>query len=190
MKTSFILILSVALLFSCNSRNNTNNADSANVEMGADNNNNNTWDQDKIKEFADEAALGGMMEVELGKIAQKKAMSQQVRDFGKMMEKDHGDANNKLKTALQSLSLNVPATMDQEHQDKVTNLNKKAGKEFDREYIDKMVQDHKDEVNDFEEAQKNLPAGELRTWVENTLPVLRQHLLQAETIQEQLKNQK
>lgn len=188
MKTSFILILSVALLFSCNSRNNTNNADSADVEMGM--NNNNIWEQDKIKEFADEAALGGLMEVELGKIAQKKAMSQQVRDFGKMMEKNHGEANNKLKTALQSINLNVPASMDKEHQDKVADLNKKAGKQFDKDYIDKMVQDHKDDVEDFEEAQKNLPAGELRTWVENTLPVLRQHLLQAETIQEQLKNQK
>lgn len=50
-----------------------------------------------------------------------------------------------------------------------------------------MVQQHKDDIDDFEEAQNNLPSGELRTWVENTLPVLRQHLIQAETIQNQLK---
>jgi putative membrane protein len=188
MKTSFILILSIALLFSCKSgTNNTSNTDGADAEVvGMDDNN--TWDQDKIKEFADEAALGGMMEVELGKVAQNKAMSQQVRDFGKMKEKDHSEANNKLKTALESVNLNVPESMDQEHQDKVADLNKKAGKEFDKDYIDNIVQAHKDDIDEFEEAQKNLPDGELRIWVENTLPVLRQHLIQAETIQEQLKN--
>ncbi|NJO68084.1 MAG: DUF4142 domain-containing protein [Bacteroidetes bacterium] len=95
-----------------------------------------TWDQEEIREFADNAAMGGMMEVELGKIAQNKGMSQQVRDFGKMMETDHGKANTQLKAALQSLSLNVPATMDKDHQDKVDNLNKKAGNDFDKEYID------------------------------------------------------
>jgi putative membrane protein len=153
-------------------------------------NNTNTWDQDKIKEFIDEAAIGGMMEVELGKIAQKKALSTKVRDYGKMMEKDHSEASNKLKTVLQTMSMNVPAAMDKEHQDKVDDLNKKTGNDFDKEYIDKMVQDHKDDVSKFEDAQKNLPSGELRTWVENTLPVLRQHQIQAETLQDQLKNQK
>ena len=194
MKTNLLIILSIVLFIGCTSRSNTNSADTTATLMEnegvADNNMANTWDQDKIKEFVDDASAGSMMEVELGKIAQKKAMAQQVRDYGKMMEKDHGDASNNLKTALQSLSLNIPATLDKDHQDKVDNMNKKTGKEFDKEYIDAMVRDHKDDVEDFEDAQKNLPSGELRTWVENTLPVLRQHLIQAETLQEQLKNQK
>jgi putative membrane protein len=195
MKTNLLIILSIVLFIGCTSRSNTNSDDTTATLMEnegvADNNMaNNTWDQDKIKEFVDDASAGSMMEVELGKIAQKKAMAQQVRDYGKMMEKDHGDASNKLKTALQTLSLNIPATLDKDHQDKVDNMNKKTGKEFDKEYIDEMVRDHKDDVEDFEDAQKNLPSGELRTWVENTLPVLRQHLIQAETLQEQLKDQK
>ncbi|NJO68085.1 MAG: DUF4142 domain-containing protein [Bacteroidetes bacterium] len=51
-----------------------------------------------------------------------------------------------------------------------------------------MVRDHKDEIDEFEKALQNLPTGDLRTWVENTLPVLRQHHVQAQTIQDQLKN--
>lgn len=192
MKTSLILILSVALFFGCKSGNNNTNADSAGTDMGVTENNsaNNIWEQDKIKEFVDEASAGSMMEVELGKVAQKRALDQQVKDYGKMMEKDHSDASDKLKTAVQGLGLTIPATMDKEHQDKITDLNKKTGKDFDKEYIDKMVQDHKEDVDDFEEAQKSLPSGELKTWVDNTLPVLRQHLIQAETLQEQLKNKK
>jgi len=195
MKNSLILILSVALLLSCKSgNNNTNTMDSVGMgdEVGvSDNNsndNNNLWDQDKIKTFVDDAAAGSLMDVELGKVAQKNAMSQQVRDFGKMMEKDHGDASTNLKSALQPLGLNVPSALDKDHQDKIDNLNKRSGKEFDKDYIDEMVSNHKKDVDDFEDAQNNLPSGELRTWVENTLPVLRQHLTQAQTIQDQLKN--
>ena len=56
--------------------------------------------------------------------------------------------------------------------------------------MDEMVSDHQNDIKDFEDAQKNLPTGELKTWVDNTLPVLRQHHIQAQTIQDQLKNKK
>lgn len=189
MKTSLLVILSVALFFGCKSGTN-NYADSAGTDMGITDNNsaNNVWDQEKIREFVDKAATGSLMEVELGKMAQKKAMSQQVKDFGKLMEKDHSDAGNKLKTAVQALNLNVPTTLDQEHQDKVNNLNEKTGNDFDKAYMDEMVDDHKEDINDFEDAQRNLPSGDLKTWVDDTLPVLRQHLAQAETIRDQLNN--
>lgn len=198
MKTSFLLILSVALLMACNSRNNSGNSDTTamNNDMTTDNstannnNNNNTWNQDKIKDFVNEASQGGMKEVALGKTAQKNALSKDVKDFGKMMETDHSKANDQLKTAVQGLGLTIPATMDKDFQDKVDKYNKKSGKDFDKDYIDDMVSDHKNDVDKFEDAQKNLPSGELKTWVDNTLPVLRQHLIRAQTIQDQLKNSK
>lgn len=198
MKTSLILVLSIGLFLGCTSRSNTNNADSVGMgteegtgtEMGVSENNNNTWDQNRIKEFVDDAAASSLMEVQLGKIAQTKAMSQQVKDYAQMMVKDHSSASDKLKSAVQSLNLTLPTSMDQDHQSKVDDLNKKTGNDFDKDYIDKMVQAHKDDIDEFEQAQKNLPTGELRTWVENTLPVLRTHHTQAQTIQDQLKNNK
>lgn len=197
MKTSFLLILSFALFLACKSNNNTGTSDTTAMtnDMTADNNmtannNNKTWDQDKIKTFVDKASQGGMTEVALGKEAQKKALSKDVKDFGKMMETDHTKANDQLKTAVQGLGLTIPTDMDKDYKDKVDKFNKKSGKDFDKDYIDDMVSDHKDDVDDFEDAQKNLPSGELKTWVDNTLPVLRQHLIRAQTIQDQLKNSK
>jgi putative membrane protein len=192
MRTSFLLILSIALLLACNSRNNTANSDTTAMTdgMSADINNNNTWDQDKIKDFVNKASQGGMTEVALGKEAQKKALSKDVKDFGKMMETDHSKANDQLKTAIQGLGLTIPVDLDKDYKDMVDKFDKKSGKDFDKDYIDDMVSDHKDDVDDFEDAQKNLPSGELKTWVDNTLPVLRQHLIRAQTIQDQMKNSK
>ena len=48
------------------------------------------------EKFVKEAAAGGMMEVELGKIAAEKAVNDKVKVFGQQMQEDHGKANEEL----------------------------------------------------------------------------------------------
>jgi putative membrane protein len=48
------------------------------------------------KKFIKEAAHGGMMEVDLGKLAAQKAMSDEVKQFGQRMADDHSKANDEL----------------------------------------------------------------------------------------------
>src|SRR5688500_10510113 len=50
----------------------------------------------KDMKFAKEAATGGMLEVELGKLAEQNAQNDQVKQFGARMVRDHGAANNEL----------------------------------------------------------------------------------------------
>lgn len=147
--------------------------------------NKNAWKQDKVNEFVKEAAYGSMMEVLLGNMAKEKASSAQVKDFGNTMVKNHSDASHKLKSAVKN-SVAIPATLDQKHQDKIDKIKDKTGKAFDKEYMDLMVKDHKKDVSDFEEAQKNVTDPALKGWIDNTLPVLRQHLSRAQGIQSQL----
>src|SRR6476660_2826914 len=51
---------------------------------------------DKDKSFMKDAAKGGMMEVEMGKMAQQKGKSADVKKIGGMMVTDHTKANNEL----------------------------------------------------------------------------------------------
>lgn len=46
------------------------------------------------REFVQKAALGGMAEVELGKLAQHQASSEQVKGFGERMVQDYSYANS------------------------------------------------------------------------------------------------
>ncbi len=145
------------------------------------------WTEDKVKDFVMDAANGGMMEVQLGKLVSQKASSPEVKDFGSTMVKDHSDANQKLKSAVKSLQITIPSTMDKDHKDMMDKLNNKTGKDFDKEYMDMMVKDHKKDVSDFETAQKNVTDPSLKSWIDKTLPVLKQHLAKAENVQKQLK---
>ena len=60
--------------------------------------------------FYRDAAEGGMAEVQMGSLAQQKAQSQSVKDFGAQMVKDHSAANKKLKTLALSKNITLPVS--------------------------------------------------------------------------------
>lgn len=137
--------------------------------------------------FVTEAANGGMAEVELGKLAQQKAQHADVKAFGDMMVNDHSKANEELTTLAQAKSITVPATLGTEQQKVKDDLSKKTGREFDKAYIDDMVEDHEKDVKLFEDASKNLKDAELKAFVDKTLPTLKAHLEHSKTVRDKLK---
>ena len=81
---------------------------------------------DKTHNFINEAAMGGMAEVELGKLAQEKAMSQRVKNFGEMMVRDHSAVNDDLKAICRQKNVTPPSDMGK-HKDHYNDLSKKNG---------------------------------------------------------------
>jgi putative membrane protein len=62
-----------------------------------------------------------------------------------------------------------------------------AGKNFDRDYMEQMIEDHKADVELFETAADDAQLDlDLRSYAKRTLPTLRDHLTQAQTIQSKL----
>jgi putative membrane protein len=132
--------------------------------------------------FAVTAVKGGMMEIELGKLAQEKAVNPRIKNFGHMMEADHSDANNKLKDLAISRHISLPMDTGKEMQDKINELKMKPGKAFDKVYMDMMLDDHKKVIKAFEKAGKELNDTEIKGFVINTLPALQKHLDSARAI--------
>jgi putative membrane protein len=144
-----------------------------------------TLDDDSRK-FVLEAASGGLMEVQLGQQAQQKAVNQRVKEFGAMMVRDHGKANEELKSTVNG-KLAVPETMTDNHQHHVTDLSSKSGADFDKAYIKMMVDDHEADIRKFENIAKESNDPALRNFATNTLPTLRTHLDSAKAIRKDLK---
>lgn len=131
---------------------------------------------EKDKNFAKEAAMGGMAEVELGKLAQQNAQHDEVKQFGARMMQDHGAANQQLMPILSATDVTVPQQLDATHRKTYDRLAKMRGAEFDRAYMRDMVQDHEKTVKKFRQEAQHGNDPDLKAFAQNTLPVLEQHL--------------
>lgn len=143
-------------------------------------------DKDDAK-FAVDAANGGMAEVELGKLAQEKAANSKVKDFGAMMVTDHSKANDEMKALAKSKGIVLPTAIDSDEQKTKDDLSAKSGADFDKAYVSNMIDDHKKDVKEFEDATKNLKDADLKAFAVKTLPTLKMHLATIQKIHDGMK---
>ena len=136
--------------------------------------------------FAMEAAMGGMMEVELGKVAAEKGASDEVRQFGQRMVDDHSKANAELMQLASGKGMTLPAAPDAKHQAEMQKLSALSGEKFDKEYVKMMLKDHKKDVAAFEKEANGGMDAELKAFASSTLPTLREHLQMIQRINDKM----
>jgi putative membrane protein len=126
------------------------------------------------KTFVKEAATGGMAEVELSKIAQK-SENADVKRFADRMIQDHTKANEQLTSIATGLGVEVPKTLDSEHERLRQKLQTLHGKAFDDQYMRDMVEDHNKAVKLFQQEERSGHNTELKQFAQRTLPTLEEH---------------
>jgi len=126
--------------------------------------------------FVMDAAVGGMMEVQAGQLAQQNGQSQRVKDFGSMMVTDHSKANDELKSYASGHGMTLPADLPADEQKHLDQMKKLKGSSFDKQYISMMVSDHQKDVAKFKKESNDANDAQLKTWAASTLPVLQKHL--------------
>lgn len=128
------------------------------------------------KTFMTKAAVGGMAEVELGKLAQQKAASDQVKQFGSRMVDDHSKANDELKQIAAAKNVTLPAAPDAKSQAVMGKLQKLSGASFDRAYMAEMQKDHKVDIALFEKESRSGGDADVKGFAAKTLPTLKDHM--------------
>lgn len=193
---SFSLILSGVFLFACNDNKNSSSTTSTDTTTTSSTNMGTTTTDtaatrstmsannlsDKDKSFMNEAASGGMMEVELGRVAAQNASSERVKNFGNMMVQDHTNANNELKALASGKNVMLSDSMMSKHRMHVDMMKKKTGKDFDKAYMSMMVTDHNEDISKFQATANNAQDADLKAFANKTLPVLRTHLDSAKAV--------
>ena len=133
------------------------------------------------KTFVQKATIGGLAEVELGKLAQQKGSSDQVKQFGSRMVEDHSKANDELKQIVSSQGLSAPTDLDAKHKSTMAKLDKLSGQQFDRAYMSDMVKDHKEDIALFRKESSSGKDSDLKSFAAKTLPTLEDHLKMAQS---------
>ncbi len=143
------------------------------------------------KNFFEDVAKANMAEIELGRLAAQKAPNAEVKKFAEMLVEDHTKALDELKSLAAQHNLQPPVEIAEKHRDLKERLSKLEGREFDKEYIQAMVDAHEDTVDKLEprvneRAGENQFENKVNQWAAKTLPTVRQHLEKAKQLNETL----
>ena len=121
------------------------------------------------------AARGGMMEVAMGRMAEQKGQSDDVKSFGKRMVTDHGKANDELKKIAAQKNVKLPAKEPT------------VSWSSDKAYIDMMVKDHEKDLAEFKEEANSGRDPDVKKFAEDTAKVVEEHLDLAKQTQSKVK---
>jgi putative membrane protein len=130
--------------------------------------------------FARLAATGGKAEVELGQLAQQKAVDPSVKEFARMMIDDHSKANDKLAKLARAADIPLPAGLHPDQQAVREKLDKLSGADFDVAYILAQIEDHQKTV---QLLQWEIGSGQdapMQQFAAETLPIVLGHLRNAQ----------
>jgi putative membrane protein len=129
----------------------------------------------KDKLFMKKAAKGGMMEVAMGKLAEEKGQSEDVKSFGKRMVGDHSKANDELKKIAAQKNVKLPTKEPT------------VSWSSDKAYMDAMVKDHEKDLTEFQEEAKDGSDPDVKKFADDTAKMVQEHLDLAKQTQSKLK---
>jgi putative membrane protein len=201
MKNLFNILMGVLLVSAVSCSSNSSNssesdttisANSNSTEAAADSNSRELEAKDSTQvkadyEFAVAAANGGMLEVQLGKLAVSKATSPKAIEFAKMMVADHSKANAELMNIAGAKTITLPAILSNQFQKDYDDMSKLDKKDFDKAYIDYMVKDHKEDIEEFKKESENGKDAELKAFAAKHVPILQHHLEMAQQANDAVK---
>ena len=134
------------------------------------------------KKFLQDAAMGGISQVAMGKLAAEKGSSDAVKQYGQKMVDDHSKANDELKQVAGAQSITIPDTLDSKHQSRIDKLSKLSGAAFDKAYTKAQVKDHEEDVRAFQDEAQNGNNAAVKDFANKTLPTLQEHLTMAKDL--------
>ncbi len=137
---------------------------------------------DADRQFAQQAASGGMAEIQTAQLAQQRASSPQVKQFANRMITDHTQANTELQQIADQANITLPSqpsTKDAAASAKLRALN---GTAFDQAYAQEELRDHQQDVALFRKEATSGQDPALKAYAQKTLPILQQHLQMAQQL--------
>jgi putative membrane protein len=139
--------------------------------------------------FIHAATLGGLADVEFGKLAGQHAASRMVKEFAERMVRDHSAANDRLSALAQANGIAAPDKLDEEHKAMRATLEQSGNAQFDRVYIQGQIIEHQKTAQLLEYEIGSGENAELKDFASDLLPTVLAHLRMAQAIASEIAHQ-
>ncbi|WP_065617183.1 DUF4142 domain-containing protein [Pseudomonas moraviensis] len=139
-------------------------------------------------DFVDNAAAGGIAEIETSRLALEKSQSADIKAFANQMITDHSKANDELAAIAKANDIEVPdtTTLVKQAKEKILDMRDES---FDAAYANNQVKAHEETIELFKKQANTVTddkakgATELKAFAQKMLPALEKHLAHAKKLQ-------
>jgi putative membrane protein len=136
------------------------------------------------REFMTRTASNWLYELEVSRLAARRAVSPSVRAYAERLASQHALARGELSALMRAKGVAVAAGLPA---DKTTKLHRlsalQPGSEFDLGYVRVLgIENHRTALADFEAARRDVRDPELQRWIDRMLPLLRERLAAAQKL--------
>lgn len=133
------------------------------------------------------AADAGMTEIQAAELAKNHTVSDKTKAFADDMIKDHTAAANDVKALAVTKNVTLPAAISDDHQKALKDLGEKKPADFEKAYVEMMVDDHQKVVDKFKEASDKCKDPDVKALAAKLLPALQGHLDHAKMLKDGMK---
>ena len=128
------------------------------------------------KAFVAKVSQGGMYEVELGKLGETKATTQDVKDQANTEAHDHMLVGDKLKSIVEAHGMEFPKELNGEFQARLDKMKALPAGQFDAAYIADMKKIHAADGAAFAREASSGANPELKAFAAETYRIVQRHL--------------
>ena len=136
-------------------------------------------------EFLTDAAEINLLEIEIGKLALQKGISQDVKQYATMLVDDHTKSLEELKVLANENTITLPVEISEAGRVKYNQLNEK-GADFDKKFIDFMVEDHEKAADKMTEISQKATNEDFKLWASRETSTFLAHHEEAKKLKEKL----
>ncbi len=127
-------------------------------------------------EFLKMAAEADMTTTHIGKMAEDRAATTEIKDFGKKLAQDHMSDYQQITELAAKTGAEVPKGIDKLDDRQIASLDKLKGKAFDRTFLTQETTEHERLVKAFKQEAEHGDNPEIKDYANKALPVIQGHL--------------
>ncbi|MGC4096696.1 MAG: DUF4142 domain-containing protein [Nitrospira sp.] len=132
--------------------------------------------------FLQHVAACQQQEIDLGQIAEQKAESEEVKQFGARMVTDHQKTLKEIERLASKGGRQLVSQSSEKDAAMKSQLDRASGKGFDRAYIALILEEHALELKELEQRARDEKNQDVRRWAAETVPVVKGHLARAKAL--------
>jgi len=140
-------------------------------------------------DFVQKAAASDMFEIQSSKLALKRSSNPDVKDFARMMIRDHTQSTAALKAAIAASGQDfpLPATLPDDKSSALKDLSNARAADFDKMFMNDQVAGHEAALDLMSHYASDGDVPTLKAFAAKVGPIVQHHLDRAEAIHDALK---